>query len=261
MVVVEAGEKCAGGPVVLRGDCGGPSEVGDRLVGGQGRALEHGGEEGRRPLAWPHLRHAARIGDRHKSREIVALAAEGIAHPRSHAGEAVEREARGHLIFPRPVRVALGRHRVDEAHLISERPQVRQQIARHRAALSAGAKFPLRADEIAVLPLKCDQFLPPVGHRRIVPADQLRLVVEGVDVGERPGAEDDQHPRRPRGEVRRAGVAGAGRIDQRPKWYGGWRGGTEQVVPAEERCQGHAAKPGGTAGEKITPIEQLATGE
>jgi hypothetical protein len=61
--------------------------------------------------------------------------------------------------------------------------------------------------------------------------------------------------------VRRAGAAGAGRIDQRPEWASGRRGGTEQVVSAEERCQGHAAEPGGTAGEKITPIEQLATGE
>ena len=46
-----------------------------------------------------------------------------------------------------------------------------------------------------------------------------------------------------------------------PEWAGGGRGGTEQVVPAEQSRQGHAAEPGGTAGEEFTPVEQLATGE
>ena len=72
---------------------------------------------------------------------------------------------------------------MNEAHLIGEFAEVRQEIARHRAAFTPRLELPERLDEVALLSLKRDQFLTAGrGHRGVVEPDELGLVVERVDV-------------------------------------------------------------------------------
>ena len=54
-----------------------------------------------------------------------------------------------------------------------------------------------------MLALEGDQLLL-AGHRLAVALDQLGLVVPGIEVAARPGAEDHEHPLGLRREVRRA---------------------------------------------------------
>ena len=137
----------------------GVARLRDRLVGVEGRALKHGRQESRAPVVRPDLRHAARIGNGDERRQVLVLGAQGVAHPRAHAGKAIEGEAGAHLIFGRAVRVGLGRHRVDEAHVVRQVGQVRQQVGDHLAALAARPEFPQRLSEVAVLALEGDQLL------------------------------------------------------------------------------------------------------
>jgi hypothetical protein len=181
--LVEPRQELAAGPVGVRGQPRGPGEVRDRLVGVEGRALEHGRQERALPLPRADLRPAAGIGDRHECRQVVAFAPQGVGRPGAHAGKAVEREPGGHLVLGRAVGVALGRHRVDEAHLVGEVAEHRQEVARHLAALAARLELPLRLDEVALFPLERDHLLAAGRrHRGVVAPDELGLVVERVHV-------------------------------------------------------------------------------
>ena len=236
-------------------DARGPRQVGDRFVGVEGGALEHRGEERRRPLPGPHLWAAARIGDGDEGGQVAAFAPQGVGRPRPHARETVEREPGRHLVLGRPVGVAPGGHRVDEAHLVGQRAQVRQQLAGHRATLPARAELPLRADEVALLPLEGDELAPRHRQRRVVAPHELRFPVEGVDVRQGTRAEDHQHPRRARRKVRWPGRERVGRIDDRADRVGG-----QQPLVGQQGRQGDSrqAAPGG--GEEPTPVEELTAG-
>ena len=203
------------------------------------------------------LRHAARIGDGHERRQVVAVAPKRVGRPRADAGEAVEREPGRHLALSRPVGVALGRHRVNEAHLVGQFAKLRQQVARHRAALAPRLELPERLDEVPLLSLECDQLFAAGGrHRRVVPLHELRLVVERVDVRERARAEDHQHLLGLRGKVRRPRGVGMGRVDERPDW---WLS-TEQPLLVQERRQRDAREAGAAPLEEVTAVEHPAAG-
>ena len=90
---------------------------------------------------------------------------------------------------------------MNEAHVIREARDVRQQVADHLPRLTARPERPERLDQIAVLTLERDQLVGP-GHRRVVPFDQLGLVIKRVDVTDCSGAKNEQHAIRPRREVR-----------------------------------------------------------
>ena len=163
MQVVEPLQEVAGGQFRRFADRCRPLQIGDRLVRVEGGPLEHRRQEGRIPVIRPDLRHAPRIGDRHERRQILALGAQGVGHPAAHAGKAVQRVAGAHLVLGRPVRVALGRHRVDEAHLIGQFGQMRQQVGDHLAGLPARLEIPDRPDQVAAGSLKRHQ---PFGARQ-----------------------------------------------------------------------------------------------
>ncbi len=205
----------------------------------------------------PVLRHAARVGDRHESRQVAAVAAEGVGRPGADAREAVEREAGRHLALGRPVGVALGRHRVDEAHLVGQFTEVRQEVARHRAALTPRLELPERLDEVPLLPLKRDQFLATGrGHRRVVEPHELGLVVERVDVRERARAEDHEHVLRLRREVRCPRGIRLGRVDRGPDR----RLASEEPLLVEQRRKRDARQARAAPLEEVPAIEHPAAG-
>ncbi len=148
------------------------------------------------------MRHAARIGDRDKRRQILARRTECVTCPAADGGEAVEREAGAHLVFSGPVRIRFRRHRMDETHLVRETAEVRQQIRGHLAALPARAEFPERLDQVTVLALEGDQFAR-TRHRHVVTLHQLGLEIERVHVAHRTRTKDHQHAFGFRCEVRR----------------------------------------------------------
>ena len=204
----------------------------------------------------PHLRHAARIGNGDEGRQILVLRAQRVAHPRAHAGKAVERETGAHLVLGRAVRVRLGRHRVDEAQVVGQLRQVRQQIGDHLARLPARLEFPVRLHEVAVLALKGDELVPP-GHRLAVALDQLRLVIPRVQMAQRAGAKDHQHILRLGREMRRARRVG---MLRRPVRTNGRFVRAEQLLLGEQRKERDAAQAGAAVAEKIAAIQQPATG-
>ena len=57
----------------------------------------------------------------------------------------------------------LAGHRVDEAHLVGQLAELRQQVAGHLAALAARLEVPGRLDQVALLALKGDQLAAAAG--------------------------------------------------------------------------------------------------
>ena len=101
----------------------------------------------------------------------------------------------------------------------------------------AGGTARAAPGQVAVLPLERDEPLVP-RHRLAVVTDQVRLVIERIDMAERPGAEDDQDVLRPRLEVRGPRVSGAGsgrsRAGSAPLRR---RGGDPRPASRRSRCR------------------------
>jgi len=86
-----------------------------------------------------------------------------------------------------PRRVAVDR--VQEAELVDDPADMFKQLAHHLARLTAGTELVGRAQDLEVADLP------------VVIALELRLVVEGVQVRETAGHEEDDEVLGPRGEV------------------------------------------------------------
>ncbi len=119
------------------------------------------------------------------------FAAEGIGRPAPIDGIAVEHEARAHLVLAGAVRVALGRHRADEAHLVDQLAQSRQQVRRGLAALTARAELVGAARQSGDGALERDDL--SARERLAVPRDELRLEVPGIEMTAAAGTEDLQN--------------------------------------------------------------------
>ena len=134
---------------------------------------------------------------------------------------------------------------MDETQVVDALGQVRQQVGdRYLPVCPRGLNAQGLRVEVAVLPLKRDQLVDP-GHRLAVALDQLGLVVPGVEMADRAGAEDLHHPLRLRREVRR----GRERIlDLCP----------EKAVLREQRAQRHAPEASGHLAEETAAVEELA---
>ena len=234
-------------------------QVADRPPGVERRPLVHGRQEAIGPVGRPLLRVAPRVGDRHVGRQVLVLGPQRVADPGADAGEPLEREARAHEHLAGPVSVRLRGQRVDEAHVIGAFGQVRQQVRKRLAALAPRPELPGAACEVAVLALERDQLLDP-GHRLPVPLDQLGLVIPGVEVADRAGAEDVQHPLRPAGEVRRPGRHRVGRSSGRLRLPCPGIG-REQPPLAQHRRQRDPADPGGHVAQEAAAVEQMAADE
>src|SRR5262249_50890097 len=134
--------------------------------------------------------------------------------PAAHAREALQDEAGVHLEHGRAVRVAARRQRVDEGDVIDAAREVRQQIADPLAVAAVPRPAPRTAEEVAVTALEGDD-TAGARQRLAVTADQLRLVLEGVEVADGAGAEDLEDAPGLRGEVRPPPlIGGAGLVGE-----------------------------------------------
>ena len=128
MAAIEHVKQVAVGPVGGRVSPAGRKQVLDRASGVEGGALENGGQESAPPVARPGLRHAARVGNGDERRQIFGFAPQGIRYPSAGAGITFDGKAGAHVILARTVGVGLRGHRMDEAHVIGQFGQVRQQF-------------------------------------------------------------------------------------------------------------------------------------
>src|SRR4051795_5248975 len=99
MFAVEELEEFARGGIIFRRDFLGASEIADWPAGIESCALEDGGQEAVPPAICARLRNAARIRDRDKCRQVIALAAERVRHPCAGTRKPIEGEAGAHEIF------------------------------------------------------------------------------------------------------------------------------------------------------------------
>src|SRR4051794_5217586 len=159
-------------------------QVRNRLFSIERGPLKYSRQERRVPMVRPDLRHSAGIGNGDKGWQILVLRSQRVTHPGAHAREAIDREPCAHLVFRRPMRVAPSRHRMDEAKVVSQPGQMRQQIRNHFPALPARPELPWAADEVPVLALERNE-LVHAWHAVAIALDQLRFVVPSVEVTKR----------------------------------------------------------------------------
>ena len=191
--IVEQAEEVAGGPVVAGRDLRRPLEVVDRPAGVERGPLIDGRQEAVGPVGRPLLRVAPRVGDRHVGGQVLVLGPQRIADPRAGAGKPFEREARAHEHLAGPVGIGLRGQRVNEAQVVGAFGQVRQQVRDVLAGLPPRPEFPGALGQVAVFALESDQLLD-TGHRLAVALPELGLVVPGIEMADRAGAEDVQAP-------------------------------------------------------------------
>ena len=112
------------------------------------------------------------------------------------------------------MRVRLAGERVNETHLVGQLAKLRHQLGNHFARLPARFELPWASGEITLCPLECFQSLR-TRHRLPVTFDQLRFVVERVELAACARAENHQDVFRRRSKMRRPGCEWLGRIDRR----------------------------------------------
>ncbi len=173
---------------VLAENWAGRCEIAQRICGVEVGALERSRQEAGAPEVACGLRCAARIGDRDVSGQRVVLAAERIRDPGTHAGEAIEREARGHEVLAWAMRVGLARERVDEAHVIGQCAEMRHEIGDHLARLAAWTELPRALGQGSLCALEGDESLC-AGHVLAVAFDEFGFVIKRVHLAHAAGAE------------------------------------------------------------------------
>ena len=187
---VELGQQVGRRVARRRRDSRGRPQIAGWLSGAERRALEGGRQKPRAPVVGARLRPAARVGNRDERRQIFVVAAEGISDPCTEAGKAFERVAGGEKVFGLCVGAVLRRERMDEAHLVGELGEVWHQVGDHLAAVAPRPERPERLGELADRALERDRGC--IRRLLTIVAIERRLVVPGVEVADRTGAEDDE---------------------------------------------------------------------
>ncbi len=250
MMAVQRANEIARGGVGHRRQCGWTREIPQRFRRVEVRALKRRWEKTGAPEISRRLRSTTRVRNGDIRGERVVFAAEPVGGPCAHAGEAIEREARAHEVFAGAVRVRFAGERMDEAHLVGQRTELRNEIGNHFAALSARAELPRALVQISLPPLKGQQPLPP-GHRLAVAFDEFGFVIKRVHLAHAAGAENHEHALRPRLMMRCAWCVGVCGIDLWPDRHGrGLRFATQQVRERD------AAESGGGVSEEGAAIEE-----
>ena len=124
------------------------------------------------------------------------LRAQAVEHPRPHAGAAGDDRAGVHERVRRVVIDLLGPHRADDADVVGDAADVREQLADLLAGLAELLEAVLRAEADQLLALQLRDLLAlgeRLRHRLAVHLGELGLVVEGFEVRRAAGLveEDD----------------------------------------------------------------------
>ena len=137
------------------------------------------------------------VGQDDERRQVLVLAAQTVADPGAHAGEAAQRKPGVHLSHGGHVVGAVGDHRLDEREFVGTIAQMRQQAAHPQSTLTVPAELERTPEEVARLAEKSRHI-----ERFAVSPGEFGFVVQGVDVAHAAHREDLDHSLGSRSEVR-----------------------------------------------------------
>ncbi len=145
-------------------------------------------------------------GEDDEAGQVFGLAAQAVGDPRAHARPAGDGRPGVHEGVRRVVVDRLGHHGPDDADLVGDAPDVREELADLLARLAELLERVLRREALERLPLELRDRHPRrerAGHRLAVHLGELRLVVERLQVRRPAGHAEEDDPFRLRREVRR----------------------------------------------------------
>ena len=182
---------------------GGRVEVEDvRRGGADERALVDRRQPAVSPMLVGEGRQAVRMTHHDVGRQVLGLAAEGVGRPGAH-GRVTGRDAsRLHGEHRLQVVIHARLHRADQADVVGDRAEPRQEFAEFQPALAVAGEFPERTQhlgrslrDVVVFEIISREFLP-------VPLREHRLVVEEVHL-RRPAHHEEGDHRLGLGRARR----------------------------------------------------------
>ncbi len=228
----------------------GPAQVEDRVaLGVKSDALEPAGEKPAVPLSRGDRLGLAEVpvgGEDDEAREVLALASQAVVDPGSHRRPAGDRRAGVHERMRRVVVDRLGHHRADDADLVGDRAQVRQDRADLLATGSAAAKRMLGSETDQLLPLELSDrhaLGERLRHRLAVHLGERRLGVERLQMRGAAGHVQIDDAFGLGGEVERMD-------DSRPVVGRSGAFGSSQQFRVEQRRQGERPDPRGRAAQE-----------
>ena len=193
----------------------GTPQVEDRVaLGVEPDALEPAGQEAAVPLPRGDrlgLAEPARRGQDDEAGQVVALAAQAVGEPRAHRRPAGDGRAGVHEGVRRVVVDRLGHHRADDADVVGDRGQVREDRADLLAAGPQRWNGCWGAKQTSFWPWSWAIGMPlgeRLGHRLAVHLGQVGLVVERLQVRRAAGHVQVDDPLGLGGEVERMDRAG-----------------------------------------------------
>ncbi len=213
-------------------------DVGHRIgARGESNALVAGRQEVGVPHLEPVVRVPGRQDDERRQRQVER--AQAVADPRPQAGHRDRDRAGQHAERRRRMAGRIAVDRLQEAKLVRHRADLVEKLADHLAAFAPGAERIRRAQQLLV----------SLDDRLVVVPLEHRLVVEGVQVRQATGHEEDDQVLGPRGEV-----AGPGGQRMPAAQLGGHRQPAVQAQAARDRRAGDAA---GSPGQEITAMDRI----
>ena len=212
--------------------------------------------DARQEAAAPQLRADDRLAraEHHEAGQVLVLRAQAEGQPRAEARPDRLHVARVHHQQRRLVIRVVGVQRAEHADVVDAAGDVREEVGDLDAALAARPRRERRGHELAA---SCGGPVIDRGRRGLAGVLlQGRLGVEGVDVRRPAVHEQEDHPLRPRGEVRRPGGQRIGR-DRRLRRRPGPR---TPAGPDQEPGVGQHAPQAQRAEPAADPAEQRPAG-
>ena len=132
------------------------------------------------------------IRKNNKGWKVLIHRSESIAHPATHSGKARHLESGGLEIGGLTVNSRFADEVVDKSDIINHSPQIRNGFAQLLPRLSIGFERPHRLHPGPKAILKCFDVLSEIRGLGVM-ANQLRFVIEEIDVTRRPSHEELNH--------------------------------------------------------------------
>ena len=215
-------------------------------------ALVAAGQEAAVPLPRGdglHLAPLAGRGEHDEPRQVLILAPQAVDQPRAHRRPAGNRRAGVHEGVGRIVVDGLGLHRADDAEIVGDRADVREQLQISCPLLPNFWKANCGAKQVSLAPWSWAMGWPLVNDSGMGwpwSCGQLGLVVEGFQVRRPAGLVQPDHPLGLGGEVERIHA----RRGSRHGLPAGPLPACQRFLGVQQRGQGHGAKAGGGLPEK-----------
>ena len=150
--------------------------------------------------------------------------------------------------------VAPGGHGMDEAELVGQFGQVREQLGNVFARLPARFEFVRAFGQVALFSLEGDEFVA-AGHRLAVALDQFGFVIPSINVAARAGTEEEQNPFGFGSEMGRTRAQRVVRTNDRADWRSIFFR-SEQSLVSQQCGQSDTAQAGSRASKELTAVEQ-----